>query len=139
MRCLADLHHPQADQILVEGLRDPDLSVCEAAALALRDRPMAVAVPELVRLLASRDSLLSRLAGDALAAMGSVATPALAQALQSLSVTERIAAARALALNLDAGAIPALCASLADVSRLVEYWAEEGLERRGLGMVYFLP
>jgi HEAT repeat protein len=139
MRCLSDQHHEQADQALIDGLHDPDLSVRQAAALALRHRPMATAIPCLVSLLGDEDSLLSRLASDALAAMGSAATRALAEALQSPSATARIGAARALALNLDPGAIPALFAALEDASALAEYWAVEGLERRGLGMVYFPP
>jgi HEAT repeat protein len=139
IRCLTDLHHPQADQLLIEGLLDSDLSVRQAAALALRVRPMAAAIPRLVDLLGSQDSLLSRLASDALAAAGSVATPAVAQAAQSSSAATRIGAVRALALNLDPGAIPALYTALQDASRMVEYWAVEGLERRGLGMVYFPP
>jgi HEAT repeat protein len=139
MRCLSDQPHPEADQALVDGLGDPDLAVRQVAALALRDRPMAAAIPQLAGLLDSEDSLLSRLAGDALAAMGSVATPALAEAMQSFSAATRIGAARSLALNLDSGAIPTLYAALEDPSRLVEYWAIEGLERRGLGIVYFPP
>ena len=100
---------------------------------------MATAIPRLVSLLGDEDSLLSRLASDALVAMGSAAISALAEALQLPSATARIGAARALALNLDSGAIPALFAALEDASGLVEYWAIEGLERRGLGMVYFPP
>lgn len=139
MRCLSDHHHEQADRALIDGLDDPDLSVRQAAALALRDRPMATAIPQLVGLLGSEDSLLSRLASDALAATGSAATSVLAEALQSSSASARIGAARALALNLDPEAIPALYAALGDASSMVEYWAIEGLELRGLGMVYFLP
>ncbi|MCX6072396.1 MAG: HEAT repeat domain-containing protein, partial [Chloroflexi bacterium] len=118
MRCLSDHHHERADQVLIDGLHDPDPSVRQAAALALRDRPMATAIPRLVSLLGDEDSLLSRLASDALVAMGSAATPALAEALQLPSATARIGAARALALNLDSGAIPALFAALEDASGL---------------------
>lgn len=139
IRCLSDLHCAQADQLLLEGLLDPDPSVCQVAALALRFRPMAAAIPRLVDLLGSQDSLLSRLAGDALTAMGSIATPAVAQAAQLSSAATRIGAVRALALNLDPGAVQALYAALEDTSSLVEHWAIEGLERRGLGMVYFPP
>lgn len=139
VRCLAERYEAQADQLLIQALEDPDLLVRQAAALALRDRPLLGAIPALVAMLASEDSLLSRLASDALAAMGSVATAPLAEALQSPSPSTRIGAARALALNLDPAAVPSLYAALEDTSRMVEYWATEGLERRGLGMVYFLP
>ncbi len=139
LRCLTDVHHPDADDSLLRGLHDADASVRQVAALALRDRPLAAAIPQLVSLLDGQDSLLSRLAGDALAAMGSVASPALAQAARSSSAAARIGAVRALALNQDPDAIPALYAALEDDSSMVEHWAVDGLERRGLGMVYFPP
>jgi len=139
LRCLSAIHDPRADRALVHGLHDQDLSVRQAAALALRDRPMATAIPQLIALLGSEDSLLARLSGDALAAMGSAATSALAEVLRSASASARIAAARSLAFNQDPGSTPFLYAALEDASRLVEYWAIEGLERRGLGMVYFPP
>jgi len=139
LRCLADVYHPDADDQLLQGLHDAVVSVRQAAALALRDRPLAAAIPRLVSLLESTDSLLSRLAGDALAAMGSAASAALAQAARSSSAVTRIGAVRALAFNQDPDAIPALYAALEDSSSMVEHWAVDGLERRGLGMVYFPP
>jgi len=139
LRCLTDVYHPRADDRLLQGLHDADVTVRQAAALALRDRPLAAAIPRLVSLLDSQDSLLSRLAGDALAAVGSVGSSALAEAARSSSAVTRIGAVRALALNQDPGAIPALYAALEDDSSMVEHWAVDGLERRGLGMVYFPP
>jgi len=139
LRCLTEVYHPRADDRLLEGLHDSDVSVRQAAALALRDRPLAAAIPRLVSLLDTQDSLLSRLAGDALAAMGSIASPALAEAARSSSAATRIGAVRALARNQDPDAIPALYAALEDASSMVEHWAVDGLERRGLGMVYFPP
>jgi HEAT repeat protein len=139
LRCLTDVYHPRADDRLLQGLHDADVTVRQAAALALRDRPLAAAIPRLVSLLDSQDSLLSRLAGDALAAMGSVASSALAQAARSSSAAVRIGAVRALAFNQDPDAVPALYAALEDHSSMVEHWAVDGLERRGLGMVYFPP
>jgi HEAT repeat protein len=139
VRCLAAIPEVRADRALVEALGDPYLAVRQAAALALRQRPMADAIPALLALLGSDDALLARLAGDALAACGAAATAALAQAAKDPSPAVRIGAVRALAMNDDPGAIPALYAALEDPSAMVEYWACEGLERRGLGMVYFLP
>lgn len=139
LRCLAEVYHPHADDSLLRGLYDAEVSVRQAAALALRDRPLAAAIPRLASMLDSADSLLSRLAGDALAAMGSVASPALAEAARSSSAATRIGAVRALAFNQDPDAVPALYAALDDDSSMVEHWAEDGLERRGLGMVYFPP
>ncbi|MBM3122987.1 MAG: HEAT repeat domain-containing protein, partial [Chloroflexi bacterium] len=62
-----------------------------------------------------------------------------ALAAQDPAPAVRMGAVRALAMNEDPGAIPALYAALEDPSSMVEYWAGEGLERRGLGMVYFQP
>lgn len=139
LRCLTDVYHPRADDTLLEGLDDLEVSVRQAATLALRDRPLAAAIPRLVSLLDSQDSLLSRLASDALAAMGSVASAALGEAARSSSAAVRIGAVRALAFNQDPDAVPALYAALDDDSSMVEHWAVDGLERRGLGMVYFPP
>jgi len=139
LHSLAHIYHAQADQALVDALGDPDSSVCQAAALGLRQRPLAAALPRLISLLGSEDGLLSRLAGDALAALGAVGTAALALAATDPSPAARIAAVRALALNEDPAAMPALYAALEDTSALVEHWATDGLERRGLDMVYFQP
>jgi len=46
---------------------------------------------------------------------------------------------RALAEITDHRAIPALMAALDDESVMVQHWAEEGLERLGLDMVYLKP
>lgn len=140
LHSLSHIYHSQADQTLMDALEDPDVGVRQAAALSLRHRPLAAALPSLISLLGCEDGLLSRLAGDASAALGAVGTPALAQAAGSpSSAATRIEAVRALALNEDPGAIPALYTALQDASALVEHWATEGLERRGLGMVYFPP
>jgi HEAT repeat protein len=51
----------------------------------------------------------------------------------------RIQAARALALIGDTRAIPELFNALDGDSALLEYWAGEGLEKMGVGMVFFTP
>ncbi len=48
-------------------------------------------------------------------------------------------AARSLAAIGDPRAVPALYSVLEDDSALLVYWAEQGLERMGVGMVYFNP
>lgn len=128
-----------ADRALIDALHDRHPTVRQAAALALRLRPLADAIPALITCLADEDRLLARLAGDALAACGSAATGALQQAAGDPEPAVRIGAVRALALNDDPGASAALYAALDDASGMVEHWATEGLERRGLGMVYFAP
>ena len=77
---------------------------------------------------------------DALIAMGKAATPALIKTLvQSPQPRVRANAARALALIADPSAIPALFGALEDESSLVQHWADHGLERMGVGQVYFKP
>ena len=39
----------------------------------------------------------------------------------------------------DTRAIPALFKALEDESAIAQYWADEGLERMGVGQVYFKP
>jgi NADPH-dependent ferric siderophore reductase len=46
---------------------------------------------------------------------------------------------RVLALVGDKSSIPALFEALDSDSMLIEYWANEGLERMGVGMVFFKP
>lgn len=138
-RALAAVDDPQAARGLVQSLDDPQASVRQCAALGLRQQPTPEAIPELTRALGDADRLTARLAGDALAAAGAGAIPALITALQSEHPSVRIEAARALARAPDHQAVPALFAALEDDSLLVQYWAEEALERLGLGMVYFEP
>jgi len=51
----------------------------------------------------------------------------------------RIEVVRALSKLGDQRAIPALFEALDDSSALIEYWASEGLEKMGVGMVFFKP
>ena len=51
----------------------------------------------------------------------------------------RINAARALAEMRVEAAIPILFEALDDPLSIVVYWAEEGLERLGVGMTFFKP
>ena len=47
--------------------------------------------------------------------------------------------ARALALIGDTEAIPALFKAWGEGSTMIQYWAEEGLDRMGVGMQFFIP
>ena len=80
-----------------------------------------------------------RLAGDALAAIGSQTVPLLLDAMQNGEHIVRLEAVRALAKIGDESAIPALFEALDDRSALIEYWANEGLEKMGVGMVFYKP
>jgi phycocyanobilin lyase beta subunit len=120
-------------------LHDPNSSVQECAALALFAHPTPQAIPDLIALIGGENALLSRLSADSLVQIGSLAVPALLEALENGLQPVRLEAVRALALIADRSTIPALFASLEDDSALIAYWAEEGLERMGVGMRFFIP
>ena len=138
-RALAAFDFPAARSALHRGLHDQDASVRHCAALGLRLKPSADAIPDLLEALASPDRLLARLAADALAAIGPEAIPALVETCLTGKPAARIEASRALATTGDPEAIPALFAALDDPSPLVGFWAERGLERLGVGMVFVEP
>jgi HEAT repeat protein len=138
-RALAEIDDPQVPALLRRALGDPDPDVRLCAALGLRRRPSPEAIPDLAQRLDSGDRLLARLAADALIAAGSASTPALLQVMENGSPAARLEAVRALAGIGDTSAIPALFAALDEESALVEYWANEGLERMGVGMAFFKP
>jgi HEAT repeat protein len=92
-----------------------------------------------MRCLADASPLVSRIAADSLARVGTPAVPALIAALQAGETPVRAGAARALSIILPEEAIPALCAALDDPSAIVTYYAEEALERLGVGLIFFRP
>lgn len=149
VRALAAAPNPQpgkpdwAGGRLVLALADSDVSVCQCSALGLRQRKTGLAseqsVAALIPALSSPDPLLRRLAGDALGEAGSAAVPVLLEAFQQGPLEGRGQAARALALIGDMRAIPALFKALDDPSTFVAYWANEGLDRMGVGMMFFNP
>ncbi len=139
LRTLAEIPHAEVPPRLQEALHDPDPAVRQAAALGLRHQPTPNAVPDLIALLADDDRLLASLAADALAATGAAATEALIRMLREGTPAARIEAARALAQLGDKTSIPALFEALDSPSPFVEHWANEGLERMGVGMIFFNP
>jgi HEAT repeat protein len=139
VRALAAFDQPAAWDALARALRDIEPSVRQCAALGLRLRPTPSAIPMLITALNDEDRLAARLAADALTAIGPVAIAALDQSLQSPNQAARIEVARALAGIRNPQAIPALFAALNDPSPLVIYWAEQGLEWLGVGMLFFRP
>jgi HEAT repeat protein len=138
-RALSAFDHPAAWDGLRRSLDDPDSAVRQCAALGLRQHPIPSAIASLINALGDPDRLVARLAADALAAIGSVAIASLVKAMQSSNPGVRIEATRALAAIEKPEAIPALFAALNDPSPVVEHWAELGLERLGLDMVFFKP
>ncbi len=139
VRSLTYFNSPVAGEGLVSALSDPELSVQYCAALSLRYSPTPLAVPNLIKVLESKDRLLARLAGDALTAIGLDAIPALEEVLQSSPPASRGEAARALAKMGIPDVIPVLYSAAEDSSSIVQYWVEEGFERLGVGMVFFKP
>jgi HEAT repeat protein len=136
---LASLSHPQVGHLLRGLLKDPDSSVRQCAALALREQPHVDAIPDLVDLLEVQDPILARLAAAALIAMGREAVPVLLEVAQNGSHKARLEAIRSLASIGDERAIPTLYAAYREGSAIMEYWANEGLEKLGVGMVLFNP
>ncbi len=139
VRGLAEVQDESVPELLLKALADPDVGVRWCAGLALRRRPSEQAVPALVDALADGQTLTRRLAGDALVAIGSPAVEQLLGVLQNGVHVARLEAARALAKIADTRTIPALFAALDDNSALIEYWANEGLEKMGVGMVFYRP
>ena len=136
---LASIDHPLASNALIEALGDEDGTVRQGAAAGLRQHPIPDAVPRLIEALGDEDRLLARLASGALAAAGPEAISPLSQAMRSEVPQVRIEAARALGQTGDPDAIPSLFAALNDTSAVVVHLAEVGLERLGVGMVFFRP
>ncbi len=136
---LTHIDREEARKALLESLADEDTAVRQCAAFGLRRHPSVDAIPILIDLLGDQDRLLARLAADALAALGECAVSPLTEALRSEDAAVRIEATRALASIDDPSVIAPLFTALDDDSSLVTHWAEEGLQRRGVGMVFFKP
>ena len=131
---------PQAPaEWLLPLLNDPNAEVRQAAALGLCSHPDEMAIRPLVRALSDADSMVSGLACNALAVIGKPAVPFLIEISKDAPQTARINAMRALAEIVDFNATPALMAALEDDSVMMQHWAEEGLERLGLNMIYLKP
>ena len=138
-RGLAAVGTPAARESLIAALDDADPHVRACAAQGLGELCAGEAVTGLARCLADSSPLVSRIAADGLARIGQPAVQALIAALQEGKVATRAGAARALSIIQPEEAIPALCAALNDPSAIVTYYAEEALERMGVGMVFFQP
>ena len=140
VRALAECSTPGAIAALHQALDDPSQAVRQAALLGLRLRPAAESIPQLAVLLEDSDSLCAAMAADVLVAQGSeAAVAALIEVLQSGTFPAQVEAARALAEIGDPRAIPALFAAGEHGSSLLDYWVTIGLEKMGVGTVYFKP
>ena len=146
LRVLASSPHAPTE-LLVPFLEDPAPEVRQCAALGLAGKPGESAVEPLVRALSDGDSMVAGLAANALVKMGSPAVPSLIEAAKrrpkpgegNPSQSQRIHALRALAEIRDHRAIPVMMQVMQEDSALLQHWAQEGLERLGLDMVYIKP
>jgi len=130
VRIAAAMDHPQALTLIRKGLGDSSEDVRQCAALAVRQQPHPEAISELSLLLDSGDPLTRRL---------EAALPALLDVLENGITRARVEAARALAKIGDKRAISSLYRLLDEESALLTYWAEEGLDAMGVGMIFFKP
>jgi HEAT repeat protein len=125
---------------LIPHLSDSAAEVRAAAALALCSHPGEEAIPALIRALADEDPLTAGLAGNALVRVAGSAVPSLLEVMHEAPAHVRILALRALSEIRDHRAIPVMMKCLNDnESALLQYWAQQGLERLGLDMVYIKP
>jgi len=140
LRALAGF--PSGEQVvrrLVAALDDESNEIRQCAALGLCYHPCPEAISPLIRALASPDSMTAKLASNALIAIGAEAVPPLIETLRSATPSAKLEAARALAEIGDPRAIPALMEVSQADSAISTYWAEYGLDKLGLGMVYMKP
>ena len=138
VRCLAQTENPPIS-LLIDALDDLSPEVRQCAALAISHHPDVGALPKLLDLLRGPDSVTSNLAASALIAIGNIAIPGLLDVLPTLEEVGRIEAYRAIACIGDHRAIPLLMKACEEDSLAINYWAEEGLNRLGMEMVYLNP
>jgi HEAT repeat protein len=124
---------------LLAALQDESDDVRQAAAMAFCHHPDPQAVPALIRSLSDADLMTAKLASNALILLGPAATPALLAVLSGGVASARLEAVRALAEIKDPAAIPDLMKALETDSALMQYWAGLGLDKLGVGMLYFKP
>jgi len=135
---LAAFPEAQPDN-LIPLLDDSSPEVRAAAALALCSHPHESAVEALIKSLADSDPLTAGLAANALAKIGGSAVPNLLKVMTEAPTGIRIIALRALSEIRDHRAIPTMMKCLGEESAVLQYWAQEGLNRLGLNMVYVTP
>lgn len=138
VRTLAQLPSPRIDW-LIHAVRDETSDVRAAAVLGLCSHPAEAAAPALVSALSDEDNIVALLAVNSLVAIGQAAIPVILDAYPSAHLRGRIQCMRALAELRDHRAIPVMLKATETDSAVLRYWAEEGLERLGLNMVYIKP
>lgn len=142
VRALAASPHTQTEDLL-PLLNDSAPQVRAATALAISLHPHEKAVATLIQALADEDAMTAGLAGNALVKIG---RPAVADLIEVMNADDRktplhirILILRTLAEIRDHRAIPVFMKSMSEESAVLQYWAQTGLERLGLDMVYIKP
>ena len=137
-RTLASL--PNLDPgLLIPLLADASPEIRQCAALGLCNHPGEAATRSLVQALSDADNLTADLAAKALTAIGSPAVESLLDVLRDGQQSARIHAMHALAEIADPRAVRPMIESMSEDSAMLQYWAERGLERLGVNMVYMKP
>lgn len=139
IRGLSAIRSKETTPLLVEKLIDPSPAVRRAAALGLCLHPDKSAIPDLIKTLEETDQLTAQLAEQALTAIGSEAVEPLISALRRYPTNNRHLIVRCLAMIGDERSLKIFYGLLDDESILVRYWANEGLERLGVGTILFKP
>jgi HEAT repeat protein len=138
VRALAASPHARTSD-LIPFLSDSNSEVRAAAALALSHHPGEEALSALTQTLRDSDPLTAGLAANALVKLGGAAVPSLMEAAKEGQMNVRILALRALSEMRDHRSIPVMMKCIQEDSAVLGYWAQLGLERLGLDMVYIKP
>ncbi len=138
VRVLGESPHTRTEDLL-PFLNDSAVEIRQAAVLALGARADESMIPALIRALRDEDSIVSSLVVNAFVKIGAPAVPALIEAANDAPQMTRVSALRALAEIKDYRAIPIMMKVMQEDSALLQHWAQEGLERLGLNMVYIKP
>lgn len=137
-RTLASL--PSLDpSLLLSSLADAAPEVRQCAALGLCSHPSEAAINPLVRALSDSDGIVADLSAKALTSVGEPAVESLLEVLKDAPQSARIHAMHALSEIADPRAIRPMIESMSENSAMLHYWAESGLERLGVNMVYMKP
>ena len=138
VRALAASPHTRTSD-LIPFLSDSNPEMRAAAALALSHHPGEEALSALTQTLRDSDPLTAGLAANALVKLGGAAVPSLIEAAREGPMNVRILALRSLSEMRDHRAIPVMMKCIQEDSAVLGYWAQLGLERLGLDMVYIKP
>ena len=137
VRALAEFDNQATNKLLFRSLEDSEPEVRQCAVQGLGTLSDPDSIPALIIALNDEDSLVVRLAANALIAISEASVLPLIRYIKTPDLPAKCEAIRALALIVDERSVPTLFDALDDDSILIDYWANEGLERLGVGMTFF--